>query len=301
MVPPKRPLDDRLRALFAGNRPVAPRDVTAGPSGTTPAAGSLPGLWQGVRSNPVSEMALGMLPGVGQAMDVQDFAAAQREGSPLGMALAAAGAVPVAGDVVKGLAKGGRKVAQAVGALPMDEASRMARAAEQGFEPGYYKGMFPYDWRTGEVVSEIRRPSPFPSFDPNDPPVEGIAGFLTRDPNVANRFAEKTTTQGSVFPLNYRPGKTLTMDAQGAAAGDLQFGPSGQPFRDAVRSGQYDTIVLKNTKDEGDVVVALKPENIRSRFARFDPAQAGSSNLMAGLAGILATGAAATNRREERP
>lgn len=49
-------------------------------------------------------------------------------------------------------------------------------------------------------------------------------------------------------------------------------------------------------------VLVRDPRNIRSTAARFDPAQAGSSNLMAGLAGILATGAGAramTNRREE--
>jgi hypothetical protein len=62
----------------------------------------------------VSEMALGLVPGVGQAMDVQDFAAAQREGSPLGMALATAGLVPVAGDVVKGAVKGGQAAAEQV-------------------------------------------------------------------------------------------------------------------------------------------------------------------------------------------
>jgi hypothetical protein len=39
--------------------------------------------------------------------------------------------------------------------------------------------------------------------------------------------------------------------------------------------------------------VALRPENIRSRFAKFDPANVGKAGLMGGLAALLA------GRREE--
>jgi hypothetical protein len=227
------------------------------------------------------------LPGTSTPMSALDAAlAAGRKDYP-GAAMAALGAVPFAGALK--YADEARDAARAVrSALPMDDASRVARATEQGFEQGYYKGVYPYDWRTGKEIDVIQRPSPFPTFDPSEPPYEGIAGFLTKDPEVANRFATGTGTEGAVMPLAYRPGKTLTIDAKGKPAGALQFGESGKPFRDAVRSGQYETIVLKNTKDEGDVTVALRPENIRSRFAKFDPANIGKAGLMGGLAAVLA-------------
>jgi hypothetical protein len=106
MIPPKQPLNERLRGLLTAQRPLAPQDVTAGPSGPGTAAGVFPGLLRAA-----GEVALGAVPGVGQAMDVRDFEQARREGSPVGMALAAAGGVPVAGDVVKQLGKAGRKIA----------------------------------------------------------------------------------------------------------------------------------------------------------------------------------------------
>jgi hypothetical protein len=75
------------------------------------------------------------------------------------------------------------------------------------------------------------------------------------------------------------------MDAAGSRAGLTHFEESGRPFRDQMRSGQFDTGVIRNTSDEGDIAFVLRPENIRSRFARFDPRFAGSRNLMAGFGG----------------
>jgi hypothetical protein len=65
----------------------------------------------------------------------------------------------------------------------------------------------------------------------------------------------------------------------------MQFGKSGAAFRDAVRSGEFDTIRIINTADEGDVAIGLRPENIRSRFAAFDPAKADSADLLAAKSG----------------
>jgi hypothetical protein len=101
MIPPKKPTNERLRGLFTAQRPLAPQDVTAGPSGPGTAAGVFPGLLQAA-----GEVALGAVPGVGQAMDVRDFEQARREGSPVGMGLATLGLVPVVGDVGKVVARG---------------------------------------------------------------------------------------------------------------------------------------------------------------------------------------------------
>lgn len=197
-------------------------------------------------------------------------------------------------------------------ALDLSTPARMARAAEQGFEEAdYYKGMHPYDpstgpvtnWR-GEVISEtplreltsIDRQGPFPAFGGADGDIPKIAGFLSNDPAVASRFAEPV--EGAVYPLKYRPGRVHTIDAAGKKAGEVQFGPAGQPFRDAARSGEFDTIRIVNTADEGDITVALDPTNIRSRFAKFDPKKSNSADLLASVAagGLMGTGMLGSER-----
>jgi hypothetical protein len=160
--------------------------------------------------------------------------------------------------------------------LDMSYDTRMQRAVDQGFGPDtYYKGMYPYDYTKeagnypGPEITEINRPTEFPAFNQGEEGVN-IAGFLTKDREIANRFAE-LMGGGAVYPLKYRVGNVYTIDANGRKAGELQFGESGQEFRDAVRSGKYDTVEIINTADEGDITIAIKPENIRSEYAAFDP------------------------------
>lgn len=174
----------------------------------------------------------------------------------------------------------------ASGDLPMDTASRMQRAREQGYSDDvFYKGMYPYDYTKesegylGPVISEINRQSPFPSFGGSDGDID-IAGFMSKDPDVASRFAgPNIARRGAIFPLRTKNNAVGVIDAKGKNAGDVQFGESGRPFRDMVRSGEYDSVVIKNTADEGDVYIALKPSNIRSQFAAFDPEYTGSNIL----------------------
>jgi predicted ABC-type ATPase len=178
----------------------------------------------------------------------------------------------------------------ASGDLPMDRASRMERAREQGYSDDvFYKGMYPYDYTKesegylGPVISEINRQSPFPSFGGSDGDID-IAGFMSKDPDVASRFAgPNITRRGAIFPLRTKNNAVGVIDAKGKNAGDVQFGESGRPFRDMVRSGEYDSVAIKNTADEGDVYIALEPSNIRSQFAAFDPEYKGG-NILGGTA-----------------
>ena len=174
----------------------------------------------------------------------------------------------------------------ATGELPMDEASRQARKSDFNGEE-FYKGMYPYDWTKeagdykGPVISEINRTTPFPSFGGSDGDVD-IAGFMSQDPEIASRFANPNLMRnGAVFPLLKKSNSEHVIDAAGANAGDIQFGEAGKPFRDAIRSGEYDSVRIKNTADEGDVHVALDPTMIRSPNAAFDPQYTGS-NIMGG-------------------
>ena len=185
--------------------------------------------------------------------------------------------------------------------LPMDTASRMGRRESMGATEQFYKGMFPYDPETMPIknykgvviegadripqeITTIDRPSLFPTFNREDPSEAGykIAGVMGRDPNIANNFA--AWGDSAVYPLDVNLGRTYTMDAAGDRAGVTHFYESGRPFRDAMRSGEYDSGLIKNTSDEGDIAFALLPENIRSRFARFDPRLSHLRNLNAGLA-----------------
>jgi len=175
----------------------------------------------------------------------------------------------------------------------MNPEARIQRAQDLGFEEDiYYKGMYPYDYTKesgdyrGPEITEINRPEPFPAFNKGEEGVD-IAGFLTKDPEVANRFAG-SAGGGAVYPLRYRRGEVYTIDANGRNAGDLQFGESGQEFRDAVRSGNYDTIEIINTADEGDITISTKPENIRSINAEFDPTKADSADLLSSVGAISA-------------
>ena len=150
----------------------------------------------------------------------------------------------------------------------------------------WYKGMYPYDYTKeirankpntpqwaqeviypGDLIdpSNIGRKTPFPSFS-SLPDLEGIKGFFAKSPEVANRFAPAES--GAVYPVNISAEKVFTIDAKGKRAGELQFGEKSTKFRNAVNSGKYDAIVIKNTSDEGDIAIALKNANIKSIFEK---------------------------------
>jgi hypothetical protein len=150
----------------------------------------------------------------------------------------------------------------------------------------WYKGMYPYDWTQeiratkpntpqwaqeviypGELIdpSNINRKTPFPSFS-SLPDLEGIRGFFAKSPDVASKFAPAES--GAVYPVNISAEKVFTIDAKGKKAGELQFGEKSKRFRNAVNSGKYDAIVIKNTADEGDIAIALQPAQIKSIFEK---------------------------------
>lgn len=137
---------------------------------------------------------------------------------------------------------------------------------ESGRPVVVYKGMYPYDYTQetetspGPEIAAIRRPSEFPAFNRGEPGIN-VAGFFG-DRDTASRFA--TGMQGAVYPVFLSLQSPLVIDAGGKNAGDIQFGESGRPFRDEIRSGKYDGAVIKNTKDEGTIYVALRSEQIKS-------------------------------------
>jgi len=83
------------------------------------------GGWNRTRENALADIGLGFVPIAGTAADVQDAKRAIENRDLVGLGLAGVGFVPGVGDAVKAAGKGLRR---AVSNLPMDEASRLARA-----------------------------------------------------------------------------------------------------------------------------------------------------------------------------
>ncbi|ALN21713.1 MULTISPECIES: ADP-ribosyltransferase-containing protein [Ectopseudomonas] len=137
-----------------------------------------------------------------------------------------------------------------------------------------YKGGPTQAWQDGSEITV---------FDsPNGP----WAGFFTSDKNVASRFAEAQwhmTSRGGqpagVFPVYLKIERPLVVDAAGRPARDFQIdasviGKEDSPLREELLSGNYDGLILKNTADEGDVLVPLSPEQVKSAIGNngnFDP------------------------------
>jgi hypothetical protein len=184
--------------------------------------------------------------------------------------------------------------------LPTDEASRMARAREMGFDMDkpLYRG-----------TTEKGATKATPSFEAGD----GI--FLNDNPDVAEIFR---------YPREY--GEVLTEHFDevadewvGIEPGDLQTlyarmqnpmrltGDEAQEFtydtalqsktiREA-RAAGHDSIILEDVmegvgdwQERGTTVVALKP--VRAKAAKFDPAKKDSADILAGVGGIAAAGGA---------
>lgn len=122
-----------------------------------------------------------------------------------------------------------------------------------------YKGMSKVD-DNGQEIKNVKRPTLFPAFYGDEEGIE-IIGFFTRDKSQAEYYAKNHGEKGIVREFHLKDtDKKLVIDAEFQKAGDVQFGESGKFFRDAVRSGDYDVIEIKNTLDENDILVVLNSE-----------------------------------------
>lgn len=194
--------------------------------------------------------------------------------------------------------------------LPMDEASRMQRAREMGFDvdtPLYHGTGAKFDAFDADKGGGARAET-------------GV--WLTSSPERASGYApridRRTGEGGQVMPVYIRGSNILDIDARGAnwnRLGDKEIGHLDLP--DAVDDGYdtndiarwarqqgYDGVRFRNVRDRGmyadnyetnlaDTVVVFDPQNIRGKFAAFDPSQEGSSKLLAGFGRELGAGGAA--------
>ena len=129
-----------------------------------------------------------------------------------------------------------------------------------------YRGGPDTDWRTNRPITEFR--------SSNGP----WAGFFSSLPEVGSRFAS-AFRNGVVTPVYINISKPLEVNAGGRKAREFQIdasaiGKADSTIRDQLLSGEYDGLILRNTADEGDVFVPLRPEQIKSAVGNngdFDP------------------------------
>lgn len=188
-------------------------------------------------------------------------------------------------------------------ALPMDEASRMARAREMGFDPKPLHHGTIYD---------------FAAFDRR-----GQLGVHLGSPEAANSIAGVLGDGARILPVVKR-GKFLPIPDLGDWGPDdvlnayIPFAerdnahPFWRDFLDIAERHQgvdsYDPVWKNAVLDAGNrhgiagffyrneyegggggnSYVVFDPSNIRSRFAAFDPARSGESDLLAGVAPFAA-------------
>lgn len=133
-----------------------------------------------------------------------------------------------------------------------------------------WKGMPVHD-NDGRPITSIQRQSDFPAMH-NDEPGIKIAGFFSSDPQVAKKFAT-ITRRSQLLSAYLKIENPFVIDMKNDFSGHAQFGERGLAFRNAIRSGKYDGVIIYNTKDEGDVYVPLKANQIKAttNVGTFDP------------------------------
>jgi hypothetical protein len=101
---------------------------------------------------------------------------------------------------------------------------------------------------------------------------------------VAERLAAESNSGANVMPISLRYKNPMYYDFKGSAYRD-------QTYADLVKEAKakgHDALILQNTFDPGagtaklvDVGVVFKPNQIRSKFAKFDPARINEPDILA--------------------
>lgn len=189
------------------------------------------------------------------------------------MMMGGAGAVPAEANALRAGLTGVRKAA-----LPMDEASRLARAKELG-----YRTNMPLYHGTGETFNEFTAiPSQGAGFQ-----TPGVS--LARDPAIANEYAmssldnARTNPQGVAAPqvhqLYHRADRPVAL----TLTGDEAHHEVVSTLQNAFDQG-YDSVMLRNYTSpggqKGDVIIVKDSNQLRSPNAAFDPAEKNSGFLL---------------------
>jgi hypothetical protein len=112
---------------------------------------------------------------------------------------------------------------------------------------------------------------------------EQAARFDTYLKNIQPPWSKDLT----VYPAYLKYSNPLEHDFKGERYRDVTY----SDLLTKAKRGRRDAVIMRNTYDGGpltDVHVVFKPEQIRSAFAKFDPAKASSGDILAGVAPAVA-------------
>jgi len=178
--------------------------------------------------------------------------------------------------------------------LAMDEASRMARAAEQGFTVDAYHGTEAPDFQQflPEFSDTARKTgTPHGAFVFSDSP-HNASGYAGKPSGLGYDIAN-FDNGGRVIPAKIALGRTMKVNAKGDNWRDIYHKGESYDINELAQIAQakgYDSLTVKNVVDSNGYTkkpqtthFVFNPANIRSKFAAFDPAKRGSANLLAGL------------------
>jgi hypothetical protein len=344
---------DTILAWLAEQMNRSPRERVQKPFGV--ATGVVKSMWE----NPARTVA-DFTPGLGDGLALKDAWTFAQEDQPLLAALSAASIIPGVPGIARHLGKAG-KAARAVGDadLPMDQASRLARARDMDFHvesPVYHGTSAPDDFDRFDLGADTEWPSRnqglgvFTTHQPGSRN-KGGAGFFAHDPSrgmesmssaeldeFIREWVESVGNPGElsrILPLFMRSPKhrvatgdlgyerlrldlareDLPLDMQDylarrgpGASQDPAFrnlrdqaaAMRGDEVRDRLMGQGYTGLRLRTPPpppgqrlstgltagETWDVV--FDPANLRSIFAKFDPARLGDPDLLGAGAGLLA-------------
>jgi hypothetical protein len=167
--------------------------------------------------------------------------------------------------------------------LPSDEASRMGRARDMGSTLDLYHGS----------NREFRSFDPAFRGESTRTPSARLGPWAAVEPPLANRFAENAVQQSGghpqIYPLLARSDSPFTVRLTGREGEFDIVAAVMQAFDNG-----HDLVRLEYPKVPGQInrdAVVVKNENqLRSRFAAFDPAKRDSNDLLASLAALFGIG-----------
>lgn len=311
MIPPRRPSVKRF---------LVPRDATE-TARQGQGIGDIEAMAQ-MATTAIPEV-LRNAPLTSTPMAMYDTGKAAMSGDKLGMALGLASMVPL-----------GRVASRVAKSLPMDEASRMARAQELGFTIPVYHGTISnfirpaFKMKGGDVLHEVPAAHVGTQKAATDrlgalggPPKPKIIAGEEAVTKVGPRVMELLMKAKKPFygfgadpmtatPLQEKEIAKLVADEYAA-----KYGRTPRPYvqrekAEATKLMQqrllnegYDVIPYVNAfEDKGSTsYMVLRPENLRLKEAAFDPKKANSGNLMGSLAALLGVGAASKYANSRQP
>ena len=250
-------------------------------------------LWEGIRSK-ADDPSLGyigasFLPGLGEATDLVEIGAGLQDRSLGRVGLGLAGfMIPFVGaPAIRKFFKG----------LPMDEASRLKRAEDMGFDLDVYHGTSSTeglgwgDWDYLEPRSGSMRSRQIGQAGVSTTPLSEMAS------DFATSFRGVNSPGARMYPLKVRSKKIIPFlgPEWNKLQDEVGFGKNFDLFDHEIDRKSWHRVTAEARKRgwEGlqvrNEIIMFDPKNIRSRWAAFDPAKAGSRDLLAGIGGLAGT------------